>query len=102
MGHGNDGETSQFGIAMAALGRAAEGMRMLRFRTAEAECKDAMGQCVDSFFDMEREGDFFGVFSMILFHVCFCILFVYWVIVLLGYCWVIALLGFWVISCFCS
>ena len=102
MGHGND-VVSEFGIAMAALGRATEGMRMLRFRTAEAECKDAMGQCVDSFFDMEREGDFLGLFhgySMI-FHVCFRILFVYWVIVLLGYCWVIALLGFWDISCFC-
>lgn len=63
MGHGNDGETSEFDIAMAALGRATEGMRLLRFRTAEAECKDAMGQCVDSFFDKVREGDFLGFIS---------------------------------------
>ena len=94
MGHGNDGETSEFDIAMAALGRATEGMRILRFGTAEAECKDAMGQSVDSFFDMREKVTFWGYF-----HDIPCLfLYFFWGLL---YCWVIALLGFWVISCFC-
>lgn len=97
MGHGNDGETSEFGIAMAALGRAAAGMRILRFRTAEAEYKDAMGQSVDSFFDMEREGDFLGVISW-LFHVFICI-FVFFIGLLLGYC-TVGLLYCWAFGIF--
>ncbi len=70
------------GIAMAALGRATEGMCMLR-RT-DPECKDAMGQSVLLLWQWTwREGDF-GLYIPCLFLVFVCLL-GYWNVGLLGY-----------------